>query len=384
MRVYCTTRSIDPQLPPKNLLQRSVSLKETAQIARQILFPSWLRIRGACHAPRDSSRVIGESENGTSATWSRFVVHHRFNHHRNVTETRRIMNIIVHEGGGILRAARSLEPIPASSLRLKIRSRREVVEYLEKASISFFPFFLTSLARSSNAVSASRILSRFDLIRWLSTRIVFFGLEYFFQGQISSKRLEAFWFFCSTSFLLFFFFFLQVQARLVSVETLLALSFIKRPDCSFHSSFECNSSCPPLPLSSVSPGSKDLSSYLYFPIDHPPWLDLEFSMRGKFSGGNSSVFSSRTFYIRSFVYQIRDILIFIFYNKRSFIIVVIEFFSLYLISNLWSIFSLDNIYNGNKTISITYHRLLIVHHVYSKSRYFFLHASSPLSLVIYH
>lgn len=84
------------------------------------------RIRGACHAPRDSSRVIGESENGTSATWSRFVVHHRFNHHRNVTETRRITNIIVHEGGGILRAARSLEPIPRdSSFFLKIKDSLE-------------------------------------------------------------------------------------------------------------------------------------------------------------------------------------------------------------------------------------------------------------------
>lgn len=68
----------------------------------------------------------------------------------------------------------------------------------------------------------------------------------------------------------FFLFWSAGKSRFRGNESL-ALSFIKRPDCSFHSSLECNSSCtrPPLPLSSVSPGSKDLSSYLYLPIDHP-------------------------------------------------------------------------------------------------------------------
>lgn len=213
MRVYCTTRSIDPQLPPKNLLQRSVSLKETAQIARQILFPSWLRIRGACHAPRDSSRVIGESENGTSATWSRFVVHHRFNHHRNVTETRRITNIIVHEGGGILRAARSLEPIPASSLRLKIRSRREVVEYLEKASISFFSFlsyFVSSLFECRFRFE--------DLIAiWLNSLIVdsyrIFRFRIFFRRADIFEEIASVLIFLFDELSSFFFFFFASASK---------------------------------------------------------------------------------------------------------------------------------------------------------------------------
>lgn len=113
-------RSIDPQLPRKNLHQRSVSVQRNGtdchgippNIISIVITDSWLE------------RVMLREtvlEWLAKVTWRERNFRHAssFTTDRNVTETRRITNIIVHEGGrgggGILRAARSVESIPRDS-----------------------------------------------------------------------------------------------------------------------------------------------------------------------------------------------------------------------------------------------------------------------------
>lgn len=163
-------------------------LKETAQIAtksRQILFPSRSRIRGACHVPRDSWSSESDVER-TSGTWSRFVVHHRFNHDRNVTETRAILpDTLDNEyycpfkspgAEGFLRA-RSISRIDSSrflassSIKDSLERSRGISRKSFDLSFffffSFFSYFVSSLFECRFRFEESRILSRFDLISTL-------------------------------------------------------------------------------------------------------------------------------------------------------------------------------------------------------------------------
>lgn len=107
---------------------------------------------GACHASRDSSRVIGESDVKRTELPARFVVHHRSKRDGDTPDNEYYCPRRREGGGGFF------EPLDLSNRFLEIPASSSIKDSLEKRSrgisrksfdLLFFLFLLTSLARSS-------------------------------------------------------------------------------------------------------------------------------------------------------------------------------------------------------------------------------------------
>lgn len=109
---------------------------------------------GACHASRDSPRVIGESDVERTELPARFVVHHRSKRDGDTPDNEYYCPRRREGGGGGDSSSRSICRIDSSRFQLLPRLKNS----LEKRSrgisrksfdLLFFLFLLTSLARSS-------------------------------------------------------------------------------------------------------------------------------------------------------------------------------------------------------------------------------------------